>query len=428
MRNQSRLVLLFLLLSYGCNSGSDEKLTIQEPVSAEKLMSFLPESLENRPKLKFDPKRASQGMGLSTAQAKYKGSAKGEIKIVISDQANLSSDGQNHLATLASMQMESENSEGYSKSVRFKSYPAHERMTTNPKFALPTEGSLMVIVADRFTVSGTGRDVEMKDLYAALEKIDLDKLATMKNEGARKTIESPIEGDPSALLESIKAKGMDIEPVKESKLQALLPKKLGPDEEVEIRSETSGEDALKTSSVSADYIGSPYQITIEIMDGAGFMRAYGAEAFSKYPVDRRKSNGFEKTTTIGTYPAKEEFSGDEDGIGHGSIELIIAKRFSVKVTGMRVSYSQLKSALDSIPLSKLEAMKDEGVLAYSFSQIRNQPFLDLVNAHFFTSRIIFELIRANSSYCEVMRIGMGKIQTRNTCRGLHGTTFSQSDS
>lgn len=374
MRNQSCLALLFLLLSFGCDSGNNQTLTIQEPVSAEKLMSFLPESLENRPKVKFDPKRVSEGMGLSTAQAKYKGAAKGEIKITVSDQANLSSDGQNHLATLASMQMESEDSNGYSKSVRFKSYPAHERITKNPKFGLPTEASLMVIVADRFTVSTTGRDVEMKDLYAALEKIDLDKLATMKNEGARKSIESPLdselftkiqessaEGTPSALIESIKSKGMDIEPVKESKLLALLPNKLGPDEEVEIRSETSGEDALKTSSVSADYIGSPYQITIEIMDGAGFMRAYGAEAFNKYPVDRRKLNGFEKTTTIGTYPAKEEFSGDEDGIGHGSIELVVAKRFSIKVTGMRVRYSQLKSALDSIPLSKLEAMKDEGV-------------------------------------------------------------------
>jgi hypothetical protein len=67
-----------------------------------------------------------------------------------------------------------------SKSTLYKGYPVTSERETNDDSAFD------LVVGDRFVVSAEGHKVKLAQLKTALEKVDLAKLATWKDEGVKK--------------------------------------------------------------------------------------------------------------------------------------------------------------------------------------------------------------------------------------------------
>jgi len=79
---------------------------------------------------------------------------------------------------------------------------------------------------------------------------------------------------------------------------------------------------------------------------------------SAIPADTSESSsGYEKDVTVGGRAAHEKF---DNASKHGDVSTIVAKRFSVDVTGDGVSMDALENALAQVNLSSLESMKDAG--------------------------------------------------------------------
>ncbi|MEA3133027.1 MAG: hypothetical protein QOG17_873, partial [Gammaproteobacteria bacterium] len=67
--------------------------------------------------------------------------------------------------------------------------------------------------------------------------------------------------------------------------------------------------------------------------------------------------GYEKDATVGGRKVREKY---DNRSKHGEVSAIVAKRFSVEVTGDGADMSTLEQYLGAVDLGRLEAMKDIG--------------------------------------------------------------------
>jgi hypothetical protein len=142
-------------------------------VDFEKLIAFLPEPA-GWTRSKPEGKQMSMGVSMSQAQAEY---TKGEssIRLEITD----SSFNQMFLAPMSMMLMSSyseRSSSGYKKAASLGGSPGFEEWENEPK-----DGTVTVVVGNRFVVAAKGRHVENIDAIRALvTAVDLGKLAALK--------------------------------------------------------------------------------------------------------------------------------------------------------------------------------------------------------------------------------------------------------
>jgi hypothetical protein len=73
--------------------------------------------------------------------------------------------------------------------------------------------------------------------------------------------------------------------------------------------------------------------------------------------ETQTDTGFEKDTVLDGRAVHEKF---DRRSGDGEVSAIVAKRFSVEVTGQGVDIAQLEKTLGSLDLARLESMKDAG--------------------------------------------------------------------
>ncbi len=153
-----------------------------EPVSFRELKKLLPESLPGlKRKDAGGEKTSAMGIKVSEAHATYRGDNGKRIEIKITDFGSLK--GTMAMATMAwaMADFERETDDGYEKTTMYKGHKALEKYDSNDK-----EGEIQVIVGKRFMVEVEGWNVDMDEVKGALEKIDLNKLDAMKNEGVEK--------------------------------------------------------------------------------------------------------------------------------------------------------------------------------------------------------------------------------------------------
>jgi hypothetical protein len=152
---------------------------VVEAVGTDKLKPLAPASLVGLPRTSLAAeKSAVMGLQVSNVRAEY---AKGErrIRLEISDTGGAS--GVMGLASWALVQTEREDDSGYEKTYQGDGGMVHERWNSASR-----SGSYNRIVADRFVVNLDAENVDMDDLKAAIDEIDLDALAAMKDAGADK--------------------------------------------------------------------------------------------------------------------------------------------------------------------------------------------------------------------------------------------------
>jgi len=167
--------------SDGSTAGVDADSTLGKTVavslSPETLRGFLPEELDGMKRSDFNAQRSgAMGMQISTAYANYSDGKDRNIKIELADTGNMR--GMMAMASAVAHSTEQQSDNGYEKT-----YSDHDRLVHEAWNSQTKTGEYGVIVASRFSVKASGSGASMDDLKRAVNDMDLDKLAALKDEG-----------------------------------------------------------------------------------------------------------------------------------------------------------------------------------------------------------------------------------------------------
>jgi hypothetical protein len=151
-----------------------------QPVDPARLKALLPNAVAGLPRTALDAEtNGMAGINVAKAEGTYR-SGKGEtLDLSITDMGGMRGIGL--LASWATAEQDRETQDGYEKTGKVDGRPTHEKLDRNGK-----NGTYGVIVADRFLVEATGRDVDIKDLKQAVNAVGLNNLEALKNEGISK--------------------------------------------------------------------------------------------------------------------------------------------------------------------------------------------------------------------------------------------------
>lgn len=119
-------------------------------------------------------KNGAAGMVISTANAKYANEDGSEsIDLAIVDAGGTAM--LMGLAAWSMVEIDKETEHGYEKTSTMGDYKSYEKYDNADK-----DGEISVLVAKRFVVTAKGRGVSMDKIKAAVEDVDLSKLAGLK--------------------------------------------------------------------------------------------------------------------------------------------------------------------------------------------------------------------------------------------------------
>lgn len=154
-----------------------------------------------------------------------------------------------------------------------------------------------------------------------------------------------------------------VEPVDFRTLRDLLPGSAAGLERKEADGEKSGASGMSISKAEGTYYAddNDRRITITISD-MGSMTSLVAfsMAWINLDIDKETSNGFERTTKIDGFASLEKHEQNGD-YSSSEIQTMVANRYLVSVDGRNVPFDDVKKALRSVDLKKLDRMKSEGV-------------------------------------------------------------------
>lgn len=150
-----------------------------EVVNFKTLTAMLPESLPGMKRTNFrGESQGALGVKTASAAADYEGDHGAAVHIEISDVSGVS--GLLDVAGSLVQDTTSESSSGFERNQAIGGRSVHEKYDSTAK-----SGDLSVIVAKRFAVGVSGKQVDMDTLEQALGRVDLAHLESMKDQGSQ---------------------------------------------------------------------------------------------------------------------------------------------------------------------------------------------------------------------------------------------------
>jgi hypothetical protein len=154
-----------------------------EPIDFRELQVFLPDEMSGLARANTEGESGgAMGVKTSSATATYQnendGSTRATIKIF--DTGTLGSAVMLGGYSWLMMEMDKESDQGFERTIAYKGHPAYEKFT---RTSASSQGTMQAVVGKRFVIEIEGRGVEMDALRAAMDRIDLDKLDSMKDIG-----------------------------------------------------------------------------------------------------------------------------------------------------------------------------------------------------------------------------------------------------
>jgi hypothetical protein len=145
-------------------------------------------------------------------------------------------------------------------------------------------------------------------------------------------------------------------------LKGMLPASLPNMQRTNAQGSSQQAMGVKSSSATADYRGtaagsSNPSMHIKISDMSGVSGLLDAASGLAPTGETQTDTGFEKDTVLDGRAVHEKY---DRRSGDGEVSALVAKRFSVEVTGQGVDIAQLEKTLGSLDLARLESMKDAG--------------------------------------------------------------------
>jgi hypothetical protein len=155
------------------------------------------------------------------------------------------------------------------------------------------------------------------------------------------------------------AGGTSVEPLSLDQVKGFLPDSLGDLKRTSVSAQRSGAMGMQVADATAQYSDSNgHNITLEVTDTGG-AKGLVAMASAMAPEEEKQTDhGYEKTHTESGRLIHEAWDTQSKS---GEFSVIVGQRFTVKATGTADGIDQLKQAVTSVDLAKLESMKDQGV-------------------------------------------------------------------
>jgi hypothetical protein len=197
----------------------------------------------------------------------------------------------------------------------------------------------------------------------------LGKLAAMgqRAEQASKELDAAQKSGDSAAQSAAMGKMMGavsgsngpVEALAPDQIKAFLPESLGSLKRTSTSAQRNNAMGMQISEATAEYSGDNDQrITLEVTDTGG-AKGFMAMAAAMAPEEEKETDhGYEKTYTADGNMVHEAWDTQSKS---GEYSVVLGKRFTVKANGNVDSIDQLKQAVGSIDLGKLESLKDAGV-------------------------------------------------------------------
>jgi uncharacterized membrane protein len=186
-----------------------------------------------------------------------------------------------------------------------------------------------------------------------MEEVGKKMEAAEKSGDQQAQMKAAMEG-----LGAVLGGGKRYEPVQLDALKPLVPESLGGMPRKGQSSERGGIPGLEVAKVQADYgDGASKSIRLQITDTGGAAGLMGLAGWMGVQGEKENDSGIERTRKEGDRLVHEKLS--KTG-GQNELSVVIGNRFIVEASGRGVSIDELKSAVGSLGLGKLESMKEAG--------------------------------------------------------------------
>jgi hypothetical protein len=150
-----------------------------------------------------------------------------------------------------------------------------------------------------------------------------------------------------------------VEALAPDQIKAFLPDSLGNLKRTSLSAERNKAMGMQISEASAEYSAEGGQhINLQVSDTGGAKGLMSLASAMAPEEEKQTDHGYEKTYSAGGNLIHEAWDTQSKS---GEYSVVVGKRFTVKANGNVDSIDQLKQAVGSIDLGKLESMKDEGV-------------------------------------------------------------------
>lgn len=193
----------------------------------------------------------------------------------------------------------------------------------------------------------------LQELGKAMEKSNKEMEAAQKS------------GDPNATaaaamgaLGALMGGGKKVDPLEIDQLRAFVPASFaGLERDGNGSAEKTGLGAMMISKAEASYGAGDRRVRLEIVDSGGASGLMGLASWASIQTTREDDNGSERTSKVNGRTVHEKDSKN----GTDEYAVILGERFMVTATSSDVELGELRSAVSSLDLNRLESMKDVGV-------------------------------------------------------------------
>ena len=196
----------------------------------------------------------------------------------------------------------------------------------------------------------------------------LGKLAVMsqnmeaagkKMEAAKRSGDSKTQAEAATqALGAVLGGGTAVDALEPDALKEFLPEKLADMPRTSIEVQRNASMGVQISSGKALYRDGDRSLNVEITDMGGARGIMALSGLVDTESDKQTESGYEKTYRKDGRMIREEWNSNSE---YGKVSILIGERFQVEMNGRKMSMEQIKSALSSLDLGRLEKMKDHGV-------------------------------------------------------------------
>jgi hypothetical protein len=156
--------------------------------------------------------------------------------------------------------------------------------------------------------------------------------------------------------------GQQVEALAPDRLKAFLPDTLGGLKRTEASAERNGALGMQVATATARYGDNSggRSLKLEVTDMGSVKGVLAVASHANVEEDRQTETGYVKTYHQGNSMIHEQW---DNASKEGEYSAVVADRFMVKVEGTGTSIDDLKSALGSVDVAGLAALKNDGVKA-----------------------------------------------------------------
>ena len=194
----------------------------------------------------------------------------------------------------------------------------------------------------------------------------LESMARQAEEAGKQLEAAQKSGDVQAqrdaageMMSAVMGGGAQVESLAPDRIKPFVPESIAGLQRTEISAERNNAMGMQVSEARGTYSDDTGRVLhLEIMDMGGMKGMLAFAGWAGGEQERETDSGYEKTYKQDGRLVHEEWDSEQKS---GEYTTVLGERFSVKLSGEASSITELKTAVASLDLAGLEALRNEGV-------------------------------------------------------------------